>query len=137
MMKMWNVFWVLVVLTSCGDPNEDCCNELKKVTLGEPFSITQGETIDVDSSIIEITFTQLINDSLCPEDVECVTQGTLTIKIDINGTEKTLSIGDNQIPQVDYKNYVIELQQLVYPTKQSQKDNGNSTYAVQMLITRT
>ncbi|MEP2026672.1 MAG: hypothetical protein ABJH98_15840 [Reichenbachiella sp.] len=132
-----NIILILGITISCGDPNEDCCNGSKEVTLGESFSIKQGETIDVENSIVDITFVELVEDSLCPEDVDCVTQGTLTIQIDINGSEKTLSIGDEQNPQVAYKNYIIELEQLVFPTKQSQKDNGNSTYAVQMMVTKS
>lgn len=131
-------YFLIIFCLACQSPNDEvCCDIPREVVIGEPFSITQGENIGVENSIIKITFVQLVNDSLCPEDVECVTMGTLRISIDINGTEKTLSIGDNASPTVDYKDYTIELQELVYPTKQSEKDNSNSTYAVQMLITKS
>ena len=120
----------------CQNPNEDCCNVLKEVKIGEAFSINEGETVEVQNSIIELTFSDVIGDSLCPEDVQCITQGTLSISIDINGTSRNLSIGDSQNPSTNYKDYTIELQRLVYPTKQSEKDKINSTYAIQMLISR-
>lgn len=123
-------------MLACNDPGQDCCALPNEVGLGQPFSIAEGETVNVASSIVNITFTRLIGDSLCPEDVECVTQGSLEISIDINGTDESLSIGDANSPQVDYKNYTIELQKLVYPTKEGEKANINSTYAVQMLINR-
>ncbi|MEO9965684.1 MAG: hypothetical protein ABJF11_07850 [Reichenbachiella sp.] len=129
-------FVLILTLTACTDPNEDCCGELTEVNLDEPFSINKGETVDVKSSIISITFTDLLEDSLCPDDVECVTQGTLLIAIEVNGTEKKVSIGDNAKPTAVYKNYLIELQRLVYPTNEAEKANINSTYAVQMIISR-
>ena len=91
----------------------------------------------VENSIIELTFNQVLSDSLCPSDVACITQGTLSISININGTDRTLSIGDKPNPVTEFKNYTIELQQLVFPTKQAEKDNSSSTYAVQMVIIRS
>lgn len=130
--------FVLILLTlGCDNPGEDCCTGPNEVSLDEPFSINEGETVNVATSIINIEFASLVSDSLCPEDVECVTQGTLVITINVNGTERNLSIGDDLDPIMNYKNYIIELQKLVYPTKQGEKANSNSTYAVQMLITRT
>lgn len=130
------ILGLMLFQVSCQSPNDDCCDGPKEVTIGEPFSITEGESVDVESSIIELTFSELLDDTLCPSDVECVTQGTLTISVHINGTNRTLSIGDNQNSITAYKDYTIELERLVYPTKQAEKDNGNSTYAVQMLISR-
>lgn len=137
-MRKFALLFVLYVCNmSCQSPNEDCCDLPKQISLGQPFSIIQGESMEVENSIISITFEHLISDSLCPEDVECVTQGTLKISVDINGTERTLAIGDDANTQTEYRDYKIELQELVYPTKQSEKDNVNSTYAVQMLVTRS
>lgn len=137
MKKVLNMIVLMLILTSCGDPNEDCCVGPKEVELGESFSINEGETIHVENSIIKLTFSDMQEDSLCPSDVTCVTEGTLMIAIDINGTARTLSIGDDQSPSTSYKDYIIELERLVYPTKLSEKENVNSTYAVQMLITKS
>ncbi|MEO9805328.1 MAG: hypothetical protein ABJF04_18865 [Reichenbachiella sp.] len=135
-MKILGFAFLILAIAGCNDPGLDCCAGPTEVSLGEPFSITEGETVDVAASIVNIKFTQLVSDSLCPEDVECVTQGTLAIVININGTDKNLSIGDANNPQTEYKEYIIELQKLIYPTSQDEKANINSTYAVQMTITR-
>lgn len=127
----------MLILSCCQNPNEECCEGPKEVTLGESFSIKAGETVTIFQSAVVLTFESLVSDSLCPEDVACVTQGTLSITINVSGTEKTLSIGDKAKPVADYKDYSIELERLVYPTKQSEKDSNNSTYAVQMKITRS
>ncbi|WP_456460185.1 hypothetical protein [Reichenbachiella sp.] len=128
---------IMLILSCCQSPNEECCDGPKEVMLGESFSIKVGETVTIAQSAVVLTFESLVSDSLCPEDVECVTQGTLSIEINISGTEKALSLGDNSKPITDYKDYSIELERLVYPTKQSEKDSNNSTYAVQMKITRS
>jgi len=137
MMRILSLVGLLILIASCNNPNEDCCAGAKKVELGEPFSINEGETIDVENSIIDLTFSTVIEDSLCPNDVECVTQGTLKISVSINGTDRSLSIGDISNPTTQFNDYTIELQKLIYPVKQAEKGNSNSTYAVQMMITRT
>lgn len=136
MKQLFAVIGCIFLITSCDDPELDCCAGPKGVALSEPFSILEGETVNVESSIINMTFVRLDGDSLCPEDVECITQGTLSITIDINGTKERLSIGDASQSTVAYRNYTIELQALVYPMKEDEKANSNSTYAVQMMITR-
>lgn len=137
MIKSFLIISALLLACGCQSPNEDCCDIPREVIVGEPFSITEGQKLEVENSSLSITFSELISDSLCPEDVECVTQGTLKITIGINGTVKDLSIGDISNSSFKYKNYTIELQDLIYPTKQYEKDNINSTYAVQMLISES
>lgn len=136
-MKMIYYIFLILFTLGCDDPAGDCCTGPNEVNLDEPFSINEGETVKVASSILNIEFESLVSDSMCPEDVECVTQGTLVIAIDVNGTKSNLSIGDDQNSVMNYRNYTIELQKLVYPTKEGEKANTNSTYAVQMLITRS
>ncbi|WP_420580294.1 hypothetical protein [Reichenbachiella sp.] len=135
--KLNMIVGMIIFLSSCQSPNEDCCGGPKEVALGESFSIKVGETVNISQSSAVITFETLISDSLCPADVECLTLGTLSIAINVSGTEKTLSIGDNAKDVAHYKDYSIVLERLVYPTKQSEKDSNNSTYAVQMKITRS
>ncbi|UXX80550.1 hypothetical protein N7E81_05480 [Reichenbachiella carrageenanivorans] len=136
MNKFLRVLGVVLVLASCDDPNPSCCDEPQLIVLGESFSIKEGETVEVESSTVTLTFSELLNDSLCPYDTTCLTNGTLAITINISGTNKTLSIGDQSLPTATYKNYTIELQRLIYPTKSDEKANNSSTYAVQMVITR-
>lgn len=132
------MLWGIVLyLISCQGPNEDCCDGTKEVKLGESFSIKAEETVTIQQSAVVLTFESLISDTLCPDDVACVTEGTLTILMSISGTDKTLSLGDNGTSIVTYKDYTLELERLVYPTMQSEKENNNSTYAVQMKITRS
>lgn len=134
-----NFAWLAFILFSmgCDDPEQDCCAGPRGVPLGQPFSIKSGEVVHVERSIITLTFDHLVIDSLCPSDVECVKKGTLKIAININKMEYFLSIGDDENPTVDFKNYTIELQKLVYPVTSVQKSSSHSTYSVQMLITKS
>lgn len=137
MNKFLSVLGFVLALVSCDDPNPTCCDGPQQVVLGESFAIKEGETVEVENSSVNLTFSDLLDDSLCPADATCLTNGSLTITVNISGTKKTLSIGDTASPTVSYKNYTLELQRLIYPTKSDEKANSSSTYAVQMMLTRS
>ena len=44
-------------------------------SLGYPFRISVGETVTFDGEILTVTYERLVEDSRCPEDVQCVWAG--------------------------------------------------------------
>jgi hypothetical protein len=44
-------------------------------SLGYPFLLRSGETVSVDGEGLTITYERLLEDSRCPEDVQCIWEG--------------------------------------------------------------
>jgi hypothetical protein len=56
--------------------------------LGEPFSLTPGQSATVDG--VQITFVAVTQDSRCPPDVQCVWEGDAEVKVRMGSDEVTL-----------------------------------------------
>jgi hypothetical protein len=50
-------------------------------TLGEPFSLARGETVEIDG--LGVTFAAVLEDSRCPADVTCVWEGRASVNLNL------------------------------------------------------
>lgn len=74
-----------------------CATSTREVPLGEPFTLTPGESAMVDG--VRITFERVGQDSRCPPDVTCIWAGDAEVKLTVGGVEVTLHThGGTQYP---------------------------------------
>ena len=115
--------------------------------LGQPFQLVVGATMLLPESGLALRFDQVLDDSRCAVDVECLWSGNATIVLHARlGTtsaqwERTLSpdaaksatVGRNPI---QYQGYTIEIQRLdPYPAR-ADVPIPPSDYVVTLLVTR-
>ncbi|MFX1535533.1 MAG: hypothetical protein ACFFDI_15005 [Promethearchaeota archaeon] len=67
----------VVILMNFIDP------EPQDVTLNTPFNLKIGESVDIESVGIRVTFFAVTQDSRCPLDVTCVWEGDVTVVVTI------------------------------------------------------
>ena len=99
---------------------EPCTN----FSLGEPVEIYLGETISHCEENISITFVELISDSRCPANANCIWQGMIEVKIAvaIEGKESTFQLSSepnygSKLPRTqELEGYQITLENAIpYP----------------------
>jgi hypothetical protein len=98
--------------------------------IGEEITICFEEkgTIKDNENQVELKFIHLVEDSRCPEGVQCIWAGRAVVEIRINSTYKiTLGIGDltgatntPYVNFVEYNNYRITLLEVTYNKKKHQ-----------------
>ncbi len=53
--------------------------------LGEPFTLAQGDTVQVGPERVGITFEAVVSDSRCPTDVQCIRAGEAVVRVVMAG----------------------------------------------------
>ena len=79
----------------------------KKVGLNVPFElkINQSAVVSANGSSINVKFIQLVEESRCPPNVECIWAGRVAIKLKINNSEEFI-IGLNHSNYPSTFNYM-------------------------------
>ena len=72
---------IIATLMNSTDP------EPQDVSLNTPFNLKIGESADIESKRIRVTFLAVTQDSRCPKDVVCVWEGevSVVVKVVLNG----------------------------------------------------
>lgn len=100
--------------------------EKEVFNLNEEVSIGFNTSISVETSdigILEIRYTELLNESRCPPNVQCVWAGFVKVKLKLNDQQHVeLGLGENTLDSVIYNNHVIKLLSVNYD---SDNDFGN------------
>jgi hypothetical protein len=110
----------------------------KPVIMGMQFAIYLGQTGVLEDGTV-ITFDSVIEDSRCPRDVECDTQGQVIVTLTIarHGDPQSITITQQSeasvIEAVD--SYYIELISL-RPAPESNRTVTPELYRVQLVVTR-
>ena len=71
--------------------------------IGEEFSLSIGQSIEIDGKDLKITFTEVSGDSRCPTGVVCIWAGKVDVKIKVESPVPgtiTLSTYDNPVDTV-------------------------------------
>ena len=58
-------------------------NRPVSVTLGDPFILMGGQAAFIKGGDLQITFESILEDSRCPQDVECVWEGEAKVQLSI------------------------------------------------------
>jgi hypothetical protein len=84
MRKMTRVFasTVLLALASaaCAGPSEPA-----DVPVGQQFELAAGESARAGTNPVTVRFVSVPQDSRCPVDVQCVTAGDATVRLELSG----------------------------------------------------
>lgn len=65
-----------------------CASSTPTTPLGEPFTLTPGNSVTVDG--VQITFVGVGQDSRCPPDVQCIWEGDAEVRLRVEAEEVTL-----------------------------------------------
>jgi len=65
-----------MMLTGCGSKVDI------EAELGQQFSLFFGETAEIKGEQLEITFVEILEDSRCPSDVNCIREGRVRCRLD-------------------------------------------------------
>jgi hypothetical protein len=89
MNQLLSILIFIGILRGCQE--EVPCNTF---TLGDPIEVYLGETVTDCGKELSLTFVELVSDSRCPANVQCVWQGMVEVKLSINiqGRESTFHL---------------------------------------------
>lgn len=99
----------------------------KTVGLGETVQLLPGGTVTISDTDLSIIFQEVVEDSRCPKDVECVWAGQVIVRLGVSTGEQQaanevlmgLNGPPDAPPQVQVGDYTIELLMVEpYPTSQ-------------------
>lgn len=100
---------VFFLLTGCAK---------KKVGPNVPFElkINQSAVVSANGSSINVKFIQLVEESRCPPNVQCIWAGRVAVKLKINNTQElTLGLMHPDFPSTQqFDNHSYSLQQVRY-----------------------
>jgi hypothetical protein len=125
-------------LASC--QNEAPCNHYQ---LDTPIEIGFSKTISFCDESMSISFTKVISDSRCPENVVCIWQGLAEVEvlISVSGREEKFLLSTyppfNNIPsEVVFGDYRFSLEN-VSPYPNTSKSYQEKDYSIEMLVEKT
>lgn len=104
-------------------------------TLNEEFSLDYDKTgsVVIDDQKIEIQFVEVVEESRCPPDVECIWEGQVAVKLIVNDIEVILGINHNTYSNVgEYKDYQITLLDVTYDKKENFSKENHSLIKIRV-----
>jgi len=83
------VFGLLAFVILCGCTRITGDDTAYKVKLGTPFQIKAGEKAVIESEKLTLRFTNVTEDSRCPEGVRCIWAGQVSVlaNVDVQGND--------------------------------------------------
>jgi len=112
-MRAFLVFLAVAAL-GCGGPTE--------VDLGQDFTLAFGKSAAIEGTGITVTFEDVLEDSRCPNDVDCIQAGNARIQLAVNTPARRVVLhthGDSTyavVLQTGIRQLVIQLGTLLpYP----------------------
>ncbi len=124
-----------VLLSSCA-----CASGGVEVALGQEFSLALGQSAVIKGENLEITFEEVIGDSRCPSDVECVWEGRATYLIQIadGSASYKLTLTEpgltDQYAEETYRDYKIVSHLEPYPV--SGKEISKDEYRLLLTVSK-
>lgn len=104
-------------LVGC-QPADEARADPARVRPGQPFVLAGGQEATVEGTDLRLRFADVLEDSRCPTQVDCVWTGQARIAVDLaSGTaqqsvEFTLNPAPGQAVQVDAQGYTVTLETL-------------------------
>lgn len=132
-MKKYLLLLMALVLVSCLDFMTNSTDEKEEeVVLNQSkYEIKFGETINTQN-IGKVSFTDVLEDSRCPIDVECVWEGNLKISLEIDGNKYELNtaLEPKSIVVNDLKISIYE----ALPERISTIENKKEEYKITLMV---
>jgi hypothetical protein len=111
-----------------------------KASLGEEFTLTEGQTTAIQGASLKLKFLEVAADSRCPTGVTCIWAGEVKCNVEITSEEgveeKALvqSGGTSGFASIKYKEYRIDFDVQPYPT--AGKEISKGEYRLILKVTR-
>jgi hypothetical protein len=144
MKKIYGIFGVLVICLLLL-PASFSCSTISggniKAVLGQEFTLPVGQTAEIDSEGLSITFEGVISDSRCPKYAKCVSAGEaqcdMLFKLAGSPAGMTLTVsGGTGVTGSDYfLDYKITFK--LEPHPEIGKDITPSDYQLVMMVTKS
>ena len=126
----------LMLLASCStSPSAP-----RAVSLAERFTLTPGQTVEVEGTGLRVTFESVSADSRCPVDVTCVWEGDAVVIVSVQATgsarvQHELHTSGRYPTQADAAEYRVGLVE-VAPAARSGASPAPGDYRVTLLVSR-
>jgi hypothetical protein len=109
------------------------------VGLGEPFTLSPGQSASIAGEGLAVRFVQVIGDSRCPRGATCIWAGEVSCQLEITyedatNTKVLVQPGLSPPAQADFANYNIAFDVQPYPEVGKRIDKGD--YRLQLTITK-
>ncbi len=128
------VLLTVVALAGCGE-------NAASPSLGQNFTLKVGETANIVSEGLKLRFDDVISDSRCPSDVQCIRAGEAEVRLIATqaGADTPLILVEQGLTSglnvVDYKNYTIEFRLTPYPVSTRQLTDAD--YRLELTVTKS
>ncbi len=111
------------------------CLSTARAPLDEPFSLAYQDGVRVERLLIE--FTDVVNDSRCARDVQCIQAGEATIELRLTLGDDTQTVTVQTIPNntASAHGYTVTLLDL-RPLRASGETVPENRYVAQLKVTR-
>lgn len=140
MRQLFSVLLCMLFLNvvGCGTNNDSNANV---VSLNQQFTVKVGQEVRIPEEGLILTLHSVSEDSRCPEDTACISEGNAKVSINITKTGQTsTSIELNTSPAVGpaektYQTYTVKLTSLA-PNNKSGQTINSSDYIASLLVTK-
>ncbi len=103
------ILGVFFTFTACDEKREETPTDNK---FGEPIALELGASSDIQAGELTISFDKLVEDSRCPNGVDCIWQGQAAIQILVNETSTVdliMQAGKEDLATDTLDNYIYTL----------------------------
>ncbi|WP_438315963.1 hypothetical protein ACP6EK_09880 [Candidatus Caldatribacterium sp. SIUC1] len=91
---LWGVLLVLFLLLFVG------CTLSVRVRVGETVSVCVGKGIDLEGGDFSLFFRDVLEDSRCPQGVECFWEGRVVALFDVQGNATGVELVESKLPKM-------------------------------------
>lgn len=114
------VVLTVLVMPGCVVEESDRPQPTVQVALNEEFVLAMGETAEVVSEDMRVTFAEVVSDSRCPEGAQCIEAGEIVclLEIDRGGVTDSVTVTEEGLfprQTQEYLDYVIVFHVVPYP----------------------
>ena len=118
-----------------------CVNKnVSQARLGQEFFLAIGQAINITGEDLKVKFIEVVEDSRCPSDVECLWEGKVSCIIELsqNGiTDKTVLTQPGLIDGYAVERYrLYELKYRIEPYPESTKKINSSDYRLLLTFSK-
>lgn len=131
------IITILLALGASWYRLSDTKNSSSGLELGKPFEMKIGQTVTISNTPLKVTLSQLISDSRCPDDVDCITAGNVAVSMRVTDTKDSQALTlYSGLAGEDYHNYHLTISH-VAPERGSMKQEINSNdYVFTVVISK-
>jgi hypothetical protein len=120
-MKAVILSMLMMIMTGLGQNS----TALTAVQVDQEFQLRRGQEVTIQGTNLKIKFVSVLEDSRCPEDVDCVWQGNGKVKLELKEAKKnfiSVIVNTGIAPkEVGYNKYTIKLVKLSPNNRSNQK----------------